>query len=91
MKKALTIILLCIVFVLIYILELDFFNWFTIAGVKPNIYIIFILFIGLFTGKKYGGILGGIFGFCIDVLGENIIGQTALALAIVGFLRRIFR
>ncbi len=57
MKKALTIIILCIVFILIYLLELNFFSWFTIAGVKPNLYIIFVLFIGLYSGKIPGAIL----------------------------------
>ena len=52
MKKAITIIILCIVFILIYLLELNFFSWFTIAGVKPNLFVILTLFIGLYSGRK---------------------------------------
>lgn len=52
MKKTLTIIILCIVFVTIYLLEINLFTWFTIAGVKPNLFVIFALFIGLYTGRK---------------------------------------
>ena len=52
MKKALTIIILCITFIFIYLLELNFFSWFTIAGVKPNLFVILTLFIGLYSGKK---------------------------------------
>ena len=52
MKKTLTIIILCIVFVLIYLLQINLFNWFTIAGIKPNLFIILALFIGLYSGRK---------------------------------------
>lgn len=91
MKKTLTIIILCLVYILIYLLQLNFFNWFTIAGVKPNLFVILVLFIGLFTGRKYGAILGIIFGLGIDLLGNNVIGQTAVILGIIGFLRGIPR
>ena len=52
MKKTFTIIVLCIVFVIIYLLQINFFSWFTISGIRPNLYVIFILFIGLFCRKK---------------------------------------
>ena len=52
MKKTLTIILLCLVFIFIYLLHINLFNWFTLAGVKPNLFVVFTLFIGLFAGRK---------------------------------------
>ena len=85
-KKLLTIIILCIVFILIYLLQINFFNWFTLAGVKPNLYVIFALFIGLYSGKKCGISLGIIFGLIIDILGNNVIGQSSIALGLIGFL-----
>lgn len=91
MKKALTIIILCIVFILIYLLQINLFSWFTIAGVKPNLFIMFVLFIGLYSGRRYGTILGAIFGLGVDLLGSNWVGQTAVIFAIIGFLRRILR
>ena len=54
MKKTLTIIILCLTFILIYLLQINFFNWFTIAGVKPNLFVILALFTGLYTGRKIG-------------------------------------
>ncbi len=63
MKKAISIALLCLTFVIIYFLELNFFSWFTIAGIKPNIFIIFVLFIGLYSGMK----MGATFGICTRV------------------------
>jgi len=91
MKKTLTIIILCIVFFIIYFLQINFFSWFTIAGVKPNLFVIFVLFIGLYTGRRYGLIMGAIFGFLIDILGSSIIGISSIEYALIGFLRRIFR
>lgn len=91
MKKALTIVILCITFLIIYFLQMNLFSWVTIAGVKPNLFIIFILFIGLFSGRKYGLILGAVFGFLIDVLGNNIVGASSIAYSAIGFLRRISR
>ena len=85
MKKILTIIILCIVFVIIYLLQINLFSWFTIAGIKPNVFVILVLWIGLFTGRKYGAILGTVFGFVIDILGSRVIGISAVVLGIIGF------
>lgn len=91
MKKAIAILILCIVFILIYFLQLNFFSWFTIAGIKPNLFIIFVLFIGLYSGRRMGGSLGAIFGFIIDLVSSDVIGAAAIALGIIGFLRGLFR
>ncbi len=91
MKKVLTIIILCLVYIIIYLIQINLFRWFTIAGVKPNLFVILVLFIGLYAGKEYGAIMGTIFGLGLDLLGNNIIGQTAVILGIIGFLRRISR
>lgn len=88
MKKTLVIFALCIVFIIIYFLQINFFSWFTIAGVKPNLFIILALFIGLYTNEKLGAILGLIFGFAIDFTGSNLIGGSGIALGVIGFLRR---
>lgn len=85
MKKTLIVILLCLVYIFIYLLQINFFSWFTIAGVKPNLFIILVLFIGLYAGKKYGAILGVIFGLGLDLLSSNLIGQTVLILGAIGF------
>lgn len=66
MKKAIIYITLFIVFLLIYFLQMNFFNWFTIAGVKPNLFVILILIIGLFTGRTNGIICGIIAGLFLD-------------------------
>lgn len=86
MKKVVSVILLILVFLIIYFLQANFFNWFTIAGVKPNLFIIFVLFIGLFAGKKLGAILGVIFGLFIDIVIGRQIGISCLMFGIIGLL-----
>lgn len=87
MKKILSIIIIFITFILIYILQANFFNWFTIAGVKPNLFIVLALFIGIFIGKIYGGIIGIIFGLLLDLFTGKALGINAIMLGTAGLLR----
>lgn len=73
MRKVLTIICIFIVFILIYFLQSNFFSWFTIAGIKPNLFIILALFIGLFMGEIYGVIIGSILGLILDFFVGRVI------------------
>ena len=86
MKKTLIIIALCLIFILIYFLQTHFFSWYNIAGIKPNLFIILILFIGLFLGKNYGFVLGVIFGLLLDSFIGKRIGIYAFGLGIVGII-----
>ena len=86
MKKVVSIVILIISFFIIYFIQSNFFTWFTIAGVEPNLFVIFILFIGLFAGKKLGIVLGIIFGFYIDVIIGRQIGISGIMLGIIGLL-----
>ena len=90
LKKVLAIICLILAFLIVYILQANFFSWFTIAGVKPNLFIIFILLIGLFAGRKIGVIFGIILGICLDLLIGRTIGISAILLGAVGFLGEHF-
>lgn len=84
MKKAISISILIAVFFVAYFLQTNFFTWFTISGIMPNLFIILTLFIGLFAGNKIGFSLGIIFGLTIDILVSQTIGITALLLGIIG-------
>ena len=89
MKKTISIICIILTFFLIYFLQTNFFTWFTIAGVMPNLFIILVLFIGLYVKKKWGLKLGIIFGLYLDiVLGKNI-GIYTVCFAGIGFLGEI--
>ena len=52
MKKIFINLILIVIGFVIYFLQSNFFNWFSIAGVKPNLFIVYILFIGLFYNDK---------------------------------------
>ena len=88
MKKVLSIIIIFLTFILLYFLQVNFFSWFNIAGIKPNLFIILILFIGIFIGKIYGMSIGIILGLLLDLFIGKVVGINAVMLAIAGLLRR---
>lgn len=89
MKKTLSIICLIITFFIIYFLQSNFFTWFTIAGIMPNLYVILVLFIGLFVKRKLGLVLGLIFGLYLDIVLGRVVGISALGLGLIGLLGEI--
>ena len=90
MKKFVINISLIIVFIIIYLLQTTFFTSFTIAEIKPNLFVILMLYIGLYMGRSYGIIYGIIYGIFIDIwIGRNI-GITSICLAFIGFLGGVF-
>ena len=56
----------------------------------PNLYIILVLFIGLFTSKNLGAIYGVSIGLIIDLLTSQKIGITAVIFGLIGLLAEIF-
>ena len=89
-KKVKTIIIIIGLFLIVYFLQINFFSWFTIRGIQPNLFIILVLVIGLFAGKKLGGISGLIIGIILDFLIGKSVGYTGLFLGIVGLLGEYF-
>lgn len=90
MKKTAIILILILVFLIIYFLQANFFTWFTIANIKPNLFIVFILFISLYSNNKVGisfGILSGLF---LDIVIGNNIGSKAIMLAIIAIIGAYF-
>ena len=61
MKKVLINVFIIIAFIIIYLIQENLFTGFKILGVMPNMFIIFILFIGLFYNKVAGLTYGIIF------------------------------
>lgn len=84
MKKVIDIFFIILIFFVIYFLQSDFFIWFNIAGVMPNLFIILVMMIGLFMKKKSGFIFGLIFGLCIDFFIGTRIGINAISLGLAG-------
>ena len=90
MKKALIHVGLVVTAILIYILQANFFNWFSIAGIMPNLFIVFILFIGLFGSKAMGTIYGLVIGLLLDLIIGTKVGVNSVCLGMIGFLATIF-
>lgn len=86
MKKTLSILLIFLVFLIIYFLQVNFFTWFNIAGVKPNLFVILVLIVGLFAGRNLGISTGVAIGLLLDLFISKKVGITAIALGIIGFI-----
>lgn len=86
MKKAGIIICLILSFLFIYFLQVNLFSWFNLAGVMPNLFIILVLVIGLFSGRSFGAICGILFGIILDFFIGKSIGISGIMLGIIGFL-----
>lgn len=90
MKKFVINLFFVLTVFIIYFLQSNFFTWFNIAEVMPNLFIIFVLFIGLFTNKTLGTIYGVIIGLILDLLFGTKVGIQAVSLGLIGFLAAIF-
>lgn len=84
MKNALIILVSILTFIISYFLQANLFNWFTIGGVSPNLFVILILFFGLFAGKRVGIPLGIVFGICLDFFISKKIGISGIMLGVIG-------
>ena len=83
MRKFFTIILLILIFFLIYFIQTNIFSSFTISGISPNLFIIFILFIGLYSNQALGIGFGVVVGLMLDFLFGRVIGTTAIMLCVI--------
>lgn len=90
MKKLIINIILFITFIIIYLIQANLFTWFKIAGVMPNLFVIFILFIGLYTNKFAGATYGIVIGLLIDLFISRKIGITSIMLGVIGIIGVIF-
>lgn len=90
MRKAFINLALVLIGFVIYFLQSNFFSWFTISGVKPNLFIIYVLFIGLFGNKSIGIAYGAVIGVILDLLFEEKIGVNLIGLVLIGIIAIIF-
>ena len=90
MRKTLTVICLILIFFLIYFLQANLFSTFTIAGIKPNLLVIYVLFIGLFANQFIGISFGVAIGLILDFLYGKTIGISAVMFCVIGYLGSYF-
>jgi len=86
MKKFIKIVIYVLVFYIIYFLQISFFEEFTIAGIKPNMFIIAIIIIGLYSKPEKSFIIGVLCGLLIDLFDSKVIGLTAIGLGMLGYI-----
>lgn len=86
MKRIGIAISLILTFIIIYLLQANFFAWFNLAGVKPNLFVILVLSIGLFAGKGVGITMGIFFGISLDFFIGKSVGISGIMLGIIGFI-----
>ena len=86
MRKTGMAICFILIFIIIYLLQANLFSWSNLAGVKPNLFVIFVLTLGLFGGKTTGITFGVILGFILDILMGKSIGISITMLGITGFI-----
>ena len=89
MKKIISVLGIVIIFLSIYFLQSNFFSWFNIYSIKPNLFMIFVIFLGLFLGKEYGLTFGILVGLILDLFSSQIIGINAISLGAAGLLAGI--
>ena len=89
MKKIISVLGIVIIFLSIYFLQSNFFSWFNIYSRKPNLFMIFVIFLGLFLGKEYGLTFGILLGLILDLFSSQIIGINAISLGAAGLLAGI--
>ena len=90
MKKTFTVLILIVTFFIMYFLQANFFSWFTIAGVMPNLFVIYILFISLYGGIKVGIPFGICVGLFLDMIIGKTIGPATVMLGVVGLIGGYF-
>lgn len=83
-------VLLIVAFIIIYFLQANVFSNFTIAGVKPNLFVIFILVIGLFGNNFLSIIFSVICGVWLDSIYGEVIGITPAMFCLIGFIATWF-
>lgn len=90
MKKVAIVIGLLIGFFLVYFLQVNIFSSFTIAGISPNLFVIYILFIGLFSNQILGTSFGIITGLILDLLYGKVIGISGVMYCVIAYLGSYF-
>ena len=90
LKKTFINLALILIGFVLYFLQANFFSWFTINGIKPNLFVIYILFIGLFGNRSMGIIYGALWGIFLDLLYGTNVGINLAGLVLIGLLAILF-
>lgn len=90
MKKFVIGVITYFIFIILYFIQANFFEWFTIAGISPNIFVIYILFLGLFTDNKFSLIMALLTGITLDLVIGKTLGATAILFCLISIIANYF-
>lgn len=74
-----------------FLLQSTIFNFFTVAGIRPNILMIITASFGFMRGKREGMAVGFICGFMADVFWGGVLGFYTLIYTVIGYLNGSFQ
>lgn len=77
--------ILCLLAFIGIVLKDTVFNALSVAGGKPDIALIIVVFYAIFNGYERGGIMGLILGLMEDLMTGRFIGVNAICKGIIGF------
>lgn len=75
--------------IILFLLQTTVFQWFSLAGVAPNLLVILTVTVGLLEGSIPGIFCGMCCGLIIDCMYGNVIGLYALFYMMDGYLTGI--
>ena len=76
--------------ILIAVLQKTWLNCIEIMGVKPNLFLVYVLILSFFCSKTEATVLGLIYGFIMDVLIGKFLGLNTVMCGILGFFTAHF-
>lgn len=72
--------------ILAMLLQATVFNFLQVAGVKPDLILMLVVFNGFLRGSKEGAFLGFLAGLLQDIFTGNYIGLNALTKMLAGYM-----
>lgn len=78
--------IMTILFLISLILQSTLFSHLTVAGAKPDLVLVFIIFYALLHGPEEGALMGLIGGLLEDLMFGQFIGLNAMAKLTVGYV-----
>ncbi len=78
-------ILTLVIFIGSMVLQTSVFPKIPIGGMKPDLVVIMVVYLGLVKGPETGSLSGFVFGLLFDTVSGTALGINALAKTIIGF------
>lgn len=76
--------------ILFMIIQATWLDAVSVFGVKPNLFVTYIIVLSCFCGKNEAAITGFIFGFLLDILIGRVLGVNAVLMMLLGFFIAYF-